>query len=311
MASGLDSVEEILRDDSALAQTAKDLTAGTAGGIAQVLVGQPFDIVKVRMQTASAGTYAGMGDCARKIFVNEGPMAFYKGTLTPLLGIGVCVSIQFAALQSVKRTFAERNLRAGRGGTGGEELGAGQLFVAGAIAGLANGVVSGPVEHIRIRLQTQPASAPLYKGPWGAISTIYSQHGLAGIYKGQVPTFLREGVGYGAYFWAYETLMQREMRLRRCRREEVPALWAVGFGAAAGYALWATIYPFDVLKSRIQTDSFGASRQYKGTLDCARKLWAAEGVRGFTRGLGPTLLRSPFANGATFIAFELAYRALS
>jgi hypothetical protein len=27
--------------------TAKDLTAGTVGGIAQVLVGQPFDIVKV------------------------------------------------------------------------------------------------------------------------------------------------------------------------------------------------------------------------------------------------------------------------
>lgn len=27
--------------------TAKDLTAGTVGGIVQVLVGQPFDIVKV------------------------------------------------------------------------------------------------------------------------------------------------------------------------------------------------------------------------------------------------------------------------
>jgi solute carrier family 25 carnitine/acylcarnitine transporter 20/29 len=27
--------------------TVKDLVAGTAGGIAQVLVGQPFDIVKV------------------------------------------------------------------------------------------------------------------------------------------------------------------------------------------------------------------------------------------------------------------------
>jgi len=43
----MDSVEEILREDSALVQTARDLTAGTAGGIAQVLVGQPFDIVKV------------------------------------------------------------------------------------------------------------------------------------------------------------------------------------------------------------------------------------------------------------------------
>jgi hypothetical protein len=32
---------------SDMSKTVKDLTAGTAGGIAQVLVGQPFDIVKV------------------------------------------------------------------------------------------------------------------------------------------------------------------------------------------------------------------------------------------------------------------------
>jgi hypothetical protein len=32
---------------------AKDLIAGSASGIAQVLVGQPFDIVKVRMQRQS------------------------------------------------------------------------------------------------------------------------------------------------------------------------------------------------------------------------------------------------------------------
>jgi hypothetical protein len=30
-----------------MSKTVKDLTAGTCGGIAQVLVGQPFDIVKV------------------------------------------------------------------------------------------------------------------------------------------------------------------------------------------------------------------------------------------------------------------------
>jgi len=32
---------------------AKDLFAGSLGGIAQVLSGQPFDIVKVRMQNQS------------------------------------------------------------------------------------------------------------------------------------------------------------------------------------------------------------------------------------------------------------------
>lgn len=71
--------------------------------------------------------------------------------MTPLLGIGVCVSIQFGALEYTKRFFASRNLLNGVGGEDGLALSASQLVVAGVAAGLANGVVSGPVEHIRIR----------------------------------------------------------------------------------------------------------------------------------------------------------------
>ena len=41
-----------------------------------IYIGQPFDIVKVRMQTQTQATNA--LDVARKIWVNEGPFAFYK-----------------------------------------------------------------------------------------------------------------------------------------------------------------------------------------------------------------------------------------
>lgn len=74
-----------------------------------------------------------------------------QGTLTPLLGIGVCVSIQFGVLEYTKRYFATQNLVNGRGGADGKDLSGAQLVVAGVFAGLANGAVSGPVEHIRIR----------------------------------------------------------------------------------------------------------------------------------------------------------------
>lgn len=123
------------------------------------------------MQTAPKGTYNGMVHCAGGILKNEGALAFYKvgpcahnyvfffltmyqGTLTPLLGIGVCVSIQFGALEYAKRIFASQNLALGRGGPGGATLSGDQLFGAGVFAGLANGVVSGPVEHIRIRVSS-------------------------------------------------------------------------------------------------------------------------------------------------------------
>ncbi|KIM78825.1 hypothetical protein PILCRDRAFT_10769 [Piloderma croceum F 1598] len=296
-----------------MSKTVKDLTAGTAGGMAQVLVGQPFDIVKVRMQTAPTGTYNGMMHCAGGILKNEGPLAFYKGTLTPLLGIGVCVSIQFGVLEYSKRYFAGRNLANGKGGMGGKDLSAGQLLVAGVLAGLANGVVSGPVEHIRIRLQTQSDKNRLYNGPFDAMKKIYSAHGVAGIYKGQGVTLLREATGYGVYFLAYEKLMQREMAQKGIKREEISPTHAVLYGATAGYALWAVIYPIDMVKSRIQTDGFSPStgQKYKSAVDCVRIAWRADGIRAFTRGLGPTLIRSPFANGATFLGFEMANRLLN
>jgi len=295
-----------------MSKTVKDLTAGTAGGIAQVLVGQPFDIVKVRMQTAPQGTYKGMLHCAGGILKNEGPLAFYKGTVSPLVGIGACVSIQFGALESTKRYFIARNLASGTGGPDGRTLNSGQLVTAGVAAGLANSVVSGPVEHIRIRLQIQSNDNRIYSGPLDAVRKILRSNGIAGIYKGQVPTFAREAIGYGAYFWAYEKLVQREMAQKGILRDQISPLNAVLYGAAAGYALWACIYPIDMIKSRIQTDGFSAEdgRKYNSTLDCVRKVWRTEGIKAFTRGLTPTLIRSPFANGATFLGFELASRAL-
>ncbi|KAF5385976.1 hypothetical protein D9615_002271 [Tricholomella constricta] len=296
-----------------MSKTVTDLTAGTAGGIAQVLVGQPFDIVKVRMQTAPKGTYKGMMDCAGGILKNEGPLAFYKGTLTPLLGIGVCVSIQFGALEWTKRYFANQNRLNGAGGLNGGVLTSSQLFTAGVFAGLANGVVSGPVEHIRIRLQTQSNTNPTYAGPWDAIRKIYSGHGVAGIYKGQAVTLLREATGYGIYFMTYEKIVQWQMARKGIRRDQINPLNAVLYGATAGYALWAVIYPIDMIKSRMQTDGFSAStgQKYTSTLDCVRKVWRTEGIGAFTRGLGPTLIRSPFANGATFLGFEMANRLLN
>jgi len=161
-------------------------------------------------------------------------------------------------------------------------------------------------------LQTQSSTTPLYRGPVDAVKKIASQHGITGVFKGQTATFMREGLGFAAYFLAYESLIQREMHVKGIRRDQIPASKTVLFGAAAGYALWGCIYPVDVIKSRMQTDGFSDStgRRYKSMIDCARQVWKSEGIGAFTRGLAPTLIRSPFANGATFLGFELAMRAL-
>ncbi|KAI8071687.1 mitochondrial carrier domain-containing protein [Gongronella butleri] len=284
-----------------------DCASGTVGGILQVLVGQPFDTVKVRLQTQSITNpvYSGMMDCVRQTKEKEGLKGFYKGTMTPLVGIGACVSIQFVVLQAMKRFYSPN----------GESLSNTQFYISGAASGLANSVVSGPVEHIRTRLQVQTSSSGsgmFFRGPIDAIKQIYASHGLAGIYKGQGITMVREFQGYGAYFLAYEWLVKKSMEHSGRARSDLPAWEVCTYGAAAGYAMWGTIYPIDVIKSKLQTDAFDpANRKYSGVLDCARKTLAVEGAAGFFRGIGPCLLRAAPSNAATFMGFELAMRLLS
>ncbi|KAF7981904.1 hypothetical protein HWV62_31499 [Athelia sp. TMB] len=220
------------------------------------------------------------------------PTSFFSalaGTLTPLLGIGVCVSIQFGVLEYAKRQFAAQNISRGTGEVDGKVLTAGQLMAAGVMAGLANG----------------SDKNKLYKGPFDAMKKFYSAHGIAGIYKGQGVTLLRETTGYAVYFLAYEKLMQREMAQKGIKREEISASHAVLYGATAGYVLWAVIYPIDMIKSRIQTDVFSPStgQKYKSALDCVRTVWRSDGIGAFTRGLGPTLIRWGINNMYTIFLF--------
>lgn len=50
----------------------RSLAAGGAGGVCAVVVGHPFDLVKVRMQTAEKGVYSGAIDVVRKTIAREG-----------------------------------------------------------------------------------------------------------------------------------------------------------------------------------------------------------------------------------------------
>lgn len=193
------------------------------------------DSVKVRLQTQSLSSpqYSGVLDCASKIMKTENVAGFYKGTLTPLLGIGACVSIQFGALEAIKRAMASKD----------KQLSLGQLYVAGAGSGLANSFLSGPIEHVRIRLQVQSAGHAVYSGPLDFAKNVYSKYGLAGIYKGQGITLVREIHGYGIYFAVYEYLVQREMKEQGVTRSQVSSWKQLMFGAVSGYTLWTLTYP--------------------------------------------------------------------
>ncbi len=237
----------------------------------------------------------------------------------------------------MKRLFQERH---GNQAASVDSLSMTELFISGAVAGVACSVVSGPVEHIRTRLQVQltPAKGTLsssalmmsqaasisgkrtyvtahettpYRGSVDCVRSIVRNHGMRGLYRGQGVTMARELVGYGCYFLGYDWLLRR-MRGTEATQSSAPgALTVMTCGAFGGYCLWAVAFPLDVIKSKMQADGWtAASRQYPNAWQCAKTVYCAEGLRGFYRGFWPCMLRCAPVNAATFLTFDLVSKAL-
>jgi solute carrier family 25 carnitine/acylcarnitine transporter 20/29 len=247
---------------------------------------------------------------AKTIYAQEGALAFYKGTLTPLIGIGACVSVQFGAFGFAKRYFENKNSSLTTLNPG---LSYSQYYASGAFAGIANSVISGPIEHVRIRLQTQPHGAKrLYSGPLDCVKKLSAHEGvLKGLYRGEAVTILREAQAYGVWFLSFEYMMNADAARNQIARKEIPS-WKVAFyGGLAGEALWLGSYPFDVVKSKMQSDGFGKEKRYESMRDCFRQTYRGEGLRGFWKGIFPTLLRAMPVSAGTFAVVEMTMRALN
>lgn len=61
------------RQGGTIPKVAQDLIAGTVGGWAQVIVGQPLDTIKVRIQTQpTPAIYKNATDCFQQLVRTEG-----------------------------------------------------------------------------------------------------------------------------------------------------------------------------------------------------------------------------------------------
>ena len=98
---------EELKEDVAKAtkkslSSLRDFAAGGVGGICAVLVGHPFDLVKVRLQTAEKGVYSGAMDVVRKTIAREGPVrGLYAGVSAPLVGVTPMCELWAVRLRSL------------------------------------------------------------------------------------------------------------------------------------------------------------------------------------------------------------------
>ncbi|KAI9205110.1 mitochondrial carrier domain-containing protein [Polychytrium aggregatum] len=275
-----------------------DFGAGVVGGTSGVLVGHPLDTIKVRLQSQaiSGHRYRNLMDCFATIIKEEKISGLYKGMSSPLFGVAVINSLLFGVYG-----WFLRHLDNGR------ESSIATIFWAGNGSGFVNAFFSCPMELVKIRLQNQfstpsGSSAPYYRGPLDCCSKIYRAEGIRGFYRGFGCTLIRETPSYGVYFASYELLC------RYCVPEgaplDKPTAGLLFAGGMAGVMAWMITYPFDVVKTRLQSvpDASVHAPAYRGTFDCMRQIIAKEGIRTLFAGAGATAIRAFPTNAATFYA---------
>lgn len=151
--------------------TTAALIAGSFGGAAQVLVGQPLDTIKTRAQTAKPGLFKGATDIAIQTIRKEGVFALYKGMSSPLLGVAFVNSLLFASNQFARKLISPY-----------PNLNYYQIGAAGAIAGAIQAVAASPVEMFKIRMQANYQNGGSLRKE---VSSIYSEYGWRkGIMRG-------------------------------------------------------------------------------------------------------------------------------
>ncbi|XP_068650642.1 mitochondrial carnitine/acylcarnitine carrier-like protein [Aristolochia californica] len=296
-----------------MGDVAKDLTAGTVGGAAQLICGHPFDTIKVKLQSQPAPLpgqlpkYSGAMDAVKQTIAAEGPRGLYKGMGAPLATVAAFNAVLFTVRGQMEALLRYEP---------GAPLSVNQQIVCGAGAGVAVSFLACPTELIKCRLQAQSAladsgtstGAVKYGGPIDvAKHVIRSEGGVRGLFKGLVPTLAREVPGNAIMFGVYEALKQHFAG--GSDTSELGRGSLIVAGGLAGASFWATVYPTDVVKSVIQVDDF-RNPKFSGTFHAFRKISASEGVKGLYKGFGPAMARSVPANAACFLAYEVTRSSL-
>ncbi|KAL9541776.1 hypothetical protein MBANPS3_008931 [Mucor bainieri] len=282
----------------------KSFLSGGFGGMASVLVGQPFDLVKVRLQT-SEGVYKNTADCFKQIVKKDGIFGLYRGMATPLASITPIFAVSFWSYDLGKKIVY--GLRTDKSDTN-KQLTLAEITFAGAFSAVPTTLFMAPSERVKVLMQIQgQGGEQKYKGPLDVVRQLYKEGGVRSIWRGTGATLLRDSPGSAAYFVAYE-LIKKGLTPEGTRPEDLSFGAVLFAGGMAGVAMWTIAIPPDVLKSRLQSAPAGT---YSGLGDCLKKTLKADGPAALFKGLGPAMLRAFPANAATFLGVEYSMRAMN
>ncbi len=176
-----------------------------------------------------------------------------------------------------------------------------------------------PGDVIVQRLQV--ADSP-YKSSFDAVRKIYLNEGIKGYYRGLGATFIVSGLASSMWWMAYENikaLLYRPSILpyfiwskpSDSKPTDVHRIPQFTAGFIAGTITSTCVNPFDVVKTRIQTQNVNtlgttsSTIMYKNMLHGLKCLWREEGINGLMRGVLPKLMSRGPLSAISALIFEL------
>ena len=245
---------------------------------------------------------------ARRIIEREGFIALYKGLSAVYAGIIPKMAIRFVSFEQY-RDWGSTFVKTQQWNISPTSV----TFTAGLASGLTEAiVVVTPAEVCKIRMQGQYHSMMdpsqmqhrKYTNVIQTAVTIVREEGLGALYKGVVPTMLRQGCNQAVNFTAYNIIKTNVMDWQGTT--ELASWQSLAIGGLSGGMGPLVNNPLDVIKTRLQKQVVvpGRPPKYSGLISGMAIVAREEGVFALWKGIVPRLLRIVPGQAITFMTYE-------
>lgn len=215
--------------------------------LASIAAIHPLDVIRTRIQTDKSKQ--GGAQILRSILNTNGIRGLYTGFTPPLVGQAVYKAVIFSTNNLSRRIILSQKP------DGNKRLTMAENSLCGAIAGAVNSLVVCPVELVRNRLIVSAVNkSNIYTGPLDCLRKVIRNDGVTGLYRGWIPTVLRDGPGLAAWFVGFEAAKKTLPKFTSLKEND--SLTLLISGSCGGIAFWTVALPMDAIKSIIQT-SYG------------------------------------------------------
>jgi len=268
---------------------------GTAGMISRTCVA-PIERVKIMYQVTRSGSAAAMAGYTHivpNIIREEGVLALWKGNSAAVARVVPYMSIQFLMYEKYGIFTSQHVPQFVDGETRQRVV---SNLLSGSMAGMTAVIATYPLDVVRARLAMQSygnaaTSKTSYKGFLDALVCIPKEEGWRSCYRGMGATLIGVAPYTGLKFATYEAGKQLFKEYLNIDERELTGPMRIAAGSTAGLIALSFVYPFDVIRRRMQTHRGG--KAYPSVGAALKTIFREEGVRrGLYKGLTLNYLKT-------------------